>query len=145
MLKKRCLGNQKGFTLIEIIAVLLLLGIMAAVAVPKFFDMQEETEKQTLKIALNDMKSRCLLQYTKSVMANDGTADVTEQADFESIGFTHGSTANILDAYRDYLGTWAYPTVTTITYVTNYGGTTYTFTHVDPATAADPATITLTP
>jgi len=32
MLKKR---NQKGFTLIEIIAVLVILGILAAVAVPK--------------------------------------------------------------------------------------------------------------
>ena len=37
MLKKR---NQKGFTLIEIIAVLVILGILAAVAIPKYMDMQ---------------------------------------------------------------------------------------------------------
>ncbi len=86
MSKKSRLGNQKGFTLIEVIAVLLLLGILAAVAVPKFFDMQEETELQTLKIALNDMKSRAVLQYSKSVLANDGEATVADQATFDDIG-----------------------------------------------------------
>ena len=38
--------GQKGFTLIEIVMVLVLLGIMAAVAVPKYFDLQELAEKR---------------------------------------------------------------------------------------------------
>ena len=40
--------GQKGFTLIEIVMVLVLLGILAAVAVPKYFDLQEEAEKKAL-------------------------------------------------------------------------------------------------
>ena len=39
--------GQKGFTLIEIIAVLVLLGILAAVAVPRFFDMQADARNAT--------------------------------------------------------------------------------------------------
>lgn len=34
--------SQEGFTLIEIVMVLVLLGILSAVAVPKYFDLQEE-------------------------------------------------------------------------------------------------------
>ena len=41
--------GQKGFTLIEIVMVLVLLGILAAVAVPKYFDLQEEAEKAAAK------------------------------------------------------------------------------------------------
>jgi len=33
--------KKNGFTLIEVIAVLVLLGILAAVAVPKYVDMSE--------------------------------------------------------------------------------------------------------
>jgi prepilin-type N-terminal cleavage/methylation domain-containing protein len=38
------LDNQDGFTLVEIIAVLVILGILAAVAIPKYFDLQAEAK-----------------------------------------------------------------------------------------------------
>ena len=43
--QKRARG-QGGFTLIEIIAVLVILGILAIVAVPKYFDMQDQARKK---------------------------------------------------------------------------------------------------
>ena len=55
---ERSLNHQRGFTLIEMIAVLVILGILAAIAVPKYFNLQEEAKKRTAYAALGEGRSR---------------------------------------------------------------------------------------
>ncbi|MEA3279599.1 MAG: prepilin-type N-terminal cleavage/methylation domain-containing protein, partial [Thermodesulfobacteriota bacterium] len=50
------LKNEKGFTLIEIIAVLVIMGILAAVAIPKFFDLQTKAREKAVYTALSELK-----------------------------------------------------------------------------------------
>ena len=57
------LKNQKGFTLLEIIAVLVILGILAAVATPKYFSLIEEAQKNAAESAIGEVKARANLYY----------------------------------------------------------------------------------
>jgi prepilin-type N-terminal cleavage/methylation domain-containing protein len=65
MKKRNPLTNQKGFTLIEIIAVLIILGILAAVAIPKYFDLQDDAAKSALRQAVSELVARDNLMWSK--------------------------------------------------------------------------------
>ena len=60
--------GQKGFTLIEIVMVLVLLGILAAVAVPKYFDLQKEAEERAMATVEAEIRARFNALFAKDLL-----------------------------------------------------------------------------
>jgi MSHA pilin protein MshA len=73
MQRKKILRSQKGFTLIEIIAVLVILGILAAVAIPKYQGLQDEANRKAASGGVSAGQGACSMSYAKLMLQN-GTA-----------------------------------------------------------------------
>ncbi len=97
--KKSCINNEEGFTLIEIIAVIIILGIMAAVAVPKFFDMQEDAKQAAINGALAEGAARFNHAFAKYILEEKkAPATITGALDsVEYLGAAAGTGENIGD------------------------------------------------
>jgi prepilin-type N-terminal cleavage/methylation domain-containing protein len=67
-------SNQKGFTLIEIIAVLVILGILAAVAIPRFMDLTSVASDKAAMQAVAEGKSRLSNQFARSLLSGTATS-----------------------------------------------------------------------
>jgi prepilin-type N-terminal cleavage/methylation domain-containing protein len=70
---KQQMEKNKGFTLVEVIAVLVILGILAAVAIPKFFDMQDEARKKAIMGAIGELNGQVALSFAQNAL-NGGPA-----------------------------------------------------------------------
>lgn len=63
--------KQMGFTLIEIVMVLVLLGILSAVAVPKYFDLQEQALQNAAKATVAEFQARLNARFASFLLQGD--------------------------------------------------------------------------
>ena len=68
--------NNGGFTLIELIVVIVILGILAVTAAPKFIDLQSDARLATLNGMKAAINSAVSLTYGKSLVTGQEKVDV---------------------------------------------------------------------
>jgi prepilin-type N-terminal cleavage/methylation domain-containing protein len=69
---KSFLKNSQGFTLIEIMAVLVIMGVMASVAVSKINDISGTAELRALDTGIAELNAREMLYWTNAKFAPGG-------------------------------------------------------------------------
>ena len=79
--------KQAGFTLIELVIVIIILGILAVTAAPKFLNLQDDAKKAAANGVLAAVQSSAQLVYSRAVL--DGKEkDETGRATVSGAGST---------------------------------------------------------
>lgn len=96
--------QQKGFTLIELVMVIVILGILAAFALPRFADLGGDAKVATLKGTAGAVRSASSIVHSAFLAAGDSAA-TTATVEGTKIDLTNGypaakagSNGSIVDA-----------------------------------------------
>lgn len=77
--------NQAGFTLIELVIIIAVLGILAAVAIPKYANITSESKEAAARGALGGLRSGVTIFYANQAVTT-GTATWPSAAELSTPG-----------------------------------------------------------
>ena len=105
MRKNVVLQNEGGFTLIELIIILVILGLLAAVAIPRYVDLRTQAIKSSAKATLDSGRAAVTLDFASKVVNAGSYATIfTATGDVTSASVNLTTLENLLQGRPNYPG-----------------------------------------
>jgi MSHA pilin protein MshA len=85
------MNKQQGFTLIELIVVIVILGILAATALPRFINVQTEARIASVNGVAGGLRSAVSLVYARYMMTGSSAATTVTMSDGTTVAVAAAS------------------------------------------------------